>query len=151
LDDFVGTEEGIKGLSTGSVLTLTSASGLDLSGRTELTSTFFIGLGYTLQQPSEPAFLFLLFRRCYVVALYQRTILFTRHFFSYPLGGYVPSHYFLSSQNTFAGLTCQQHSLLFPLTTMCYRTTHDDGHADKDLMADLLWESENIEVKPQSH
>ncbi|MBW1743906.1 MAG: hypothetical protein JRJ47_10850 [Deltaproteobacteria bacterium] len=49
LDDFTRTEEGIKGLLTGSVLALTSAPGLDLSGRTELAATFFVRFGYTLQ------------------------------------------------------------------------------------------------------
>jgi hypothetical protein len=85
LDDSVGTEEGISGLSTGSVLALTSASGLDLSGRTGLTATFFVCLGYSLQQPFEPALLFVLFRLCYMFTLYQRAILFTHHCFSHPI------------------------------------------------------------------
>lgn len=74
----------MSGLSTGSVLALTSASGFDLSGRTELATAFFVRLGYTLQQPSEPALLFLLFGLWYMVTLYKRTILLARHFFSYP-------------------------------------------------------------------
>jgi len=40
--------------------------------------------------------------------------------------------------------------LLFPLTTRCYRTTPDKSHANKNTMADLPWELENIETKPQS-
>jgi hypothetical protein len=81
LDDFARTEEGIGGLSTGSVLVLTSTSGLDLSGRTELTATFFVRLGQTLEEPSKPAFPFVLFRPCYMLTFYQRGMLLTRHFF----------------------------------------------------------------------